>query len=637
MSELFPELDDDGDIDTPPIEAPRPLSEQTQRLFAQLRGDGPAAGGDGNVFVENIARLSRPGLAAGVESLRRFEKAFGLEGMLRSLKRTEGDAVELVAELDDGSLVSGGLVPPGEPAWKQGSTFGITYRGDALHQQLARALALFLARYDGVPYERILAQLVPDSGDEFMLESDDHESVFYAYAASSAWRRFFEGNELYRTACGSVDPRVAIIDHNDLECLYNSAPHDDRIPGFFNTPAVEQPEETGHPEHSGEQPSGEEPFSLTTDIQDRDVIVGADILVDQALESLAALPEPPTHVVVRAGCLPEVTGDDLEASVARTADRLRLPVIVTGNYDDQAGKEMGELVQRMDPRPDRELEPGTVALLGMPTFVGSRDSLALLERAGVQVRCSVLPDLAADTVEELARAQVLVHYRWERHDRTARALIERLAPARAISPPPPFGVAGTRRWLMAIAEACGRGDAMRSVLDEALAELLPRWHALQRRARRYRLGFVVEQPRWQTTFSVERKLGVPLLELITEMGFGIDILVFADAGARRDETRYDSIRIRPYSTCDELDAALADDAVAAWYTEMHYDRRLTRNGKAPFSMRQFRMGLAGAERSLAELLRLVELPFYRTYSRYLGRAFLELGDGDQAGPKGATR
>ena len=102
MSELFPELDD----------APAQPQEQP-----------PASP---SVHREIEARINRPGLAAGIESIARFEQAFGLPGMIRSLKKTDGDEIELVVELPDGQLVSGSLVPPGTRAWKQGKSFGRT-------------------------------------------------------------------------------------------------------------------------------------------------------------------------------------------------------------------------------------------------------------------------------------------------------------------------------------------------------------------------------------------------------------------------------------------------------------------------------------------------------------------------------
>ena len=89
--------------------------------------------------------------------------------------------------------------------------------------------------------------------------------------------------------------------------------------------------------------------------------------------------------------------------------------------------------------------------------------------------------------------------------------------------------------------------------------------------------------------------------------------------------QHDDIRVRWYRDLEQLDAALAAPEVVAWYSEFLYERRLTRNGKNVFSLREFAMGYGGALDSLEDLLRLANMSFYRNYSRYLGPAFSERG------------
>gem|GEM_PF-1850352 len=658
MSALFPELaghdDDAPDALAPAAEVQREeVSAATRALQAAARtrvglhahvkpalepasGDsGHARGADESegselgVHREEEVRIARPGLAAGAESLLRFERAFGLSGSIRSLKKTEGDEIELVVELEDGRLAAGSLVPPTTRAWKQGKSFGITYRGAELPSMLAKALMRFMALYDGVPFDKILAQIVPEAGDEHMLHNDYVESVFYAFAPSSGWRRFFEGTELYRGACGTQTGNVAIIDHTDIECIFNVAPYDNRLPGFFNVPTTEADADGANRTATppGFSVSGQE-HQMFTDIQDRDVIKGADKLLDEALETLADHPNRPEMVFVQSGCLPDVTGDDLEASVARTSKRLRLPVVVVGIQNDPVSGAMSQLVDTAEIAPDRALDPGSIALIGVPDFAGRRSLDELLARAGISVLTAVLPNLDRHAIELLSRAEVLVGYPWDRHRETAGRLAQRLAPARSILPGAPFGVSGTSRWLEAIGEAVGRSEAVKQALAAELEDVAPRWRALRARARRYRVGFIVDQPNWRGVLNPNRTLGVPMLPMLREMGFGVDVLVYAGTSTvKRNETHAEgNIRVRSFRSCAELDARLAETEVVAWYTEMLYDRRLTRNGKNPFSLRQFRMGLRGALESLNELVRLAELPFYRRYSRYLGRAFTELGD-----------
>lgn len=637
MSELFPEIDAYERLDAEPSHASSHTgySASTVALFEQLGGQEPApepepsAARDepgrepqesSGVYHERGARLFRPGLAAGAASLARFEQAFGLVGKIRSLKRTEGDAIEFVAEVDEqGSLAAGVLTRPGERAWKQGKSFNASYVGEQLHPLIAKALTRFMARYDGAPFELLLAQVVPDPGDEHMVAADYPESVFYAYASASAWRRFFEGTELYRGTCGGHTGNVAIIDHADIECVFNQAPTDERLPNFFNTPAVENDEL-----RAGVSVPVARPIQLFTDIGDVDVIKGADILVDEALKFIASLPNKPDSVVIQAGCLPEVTGDDIDAAAARTKDRLRLPVVAVGQHNDVAGASFGDLLERESFTLDRPLDPRGVVLLGMPAFLGRSELTDLLKRAGVNVLGIVLPEIPDHAIESLGHASVVVEYPWDRYTETMRRLGERLAPVRSLRPRPPYGFENTRRWLLSIGAAVDCRDAVEAEIAVLMAKLAPRWELLRGRARTLRVGFVIEHGNWRAALSTQRSLGVPMLELLSEMGFGIEILAYAGERGRAPEPeRFDDIHVRWYRSVDELDECLADPRVVAWYSEMYFDRRLTRNGKNSFSMRQFSMGFHGAVDTLESMLRVSNMSFYRSYGRYLGPAFLE--------------
>ncbi|MFV8753545.1 nitrogenase component 1 [Nannocystaceae bacterium ST9] len=625
-SSLFPELETSVEVAAGVDDIEPEWSAETRALFDRLAsaGDSELIAASESVYEQHRVRLSGPGIAASVAVTRRFEQALELPGMLRSLKRVDEGRIEFVAEIE-GKLYSAGLGPVDEPAWRKGKTFALTYR-DELHPRIARGLMRFLARYDGVPFATILALVEPDLADRHMLATDYLESVLYSYAPSNGWRRFFEGTELYRGTCGGHVGKVAIVDHTELECAFNHVPYEERLPGFFNVPPTEDERERDPSEPATQQ------IKLLTDIQDRDVIVGADVLLDRALESLADHPARPELVIVQAGCLPEVTGDDLQASVARTSARLRLPVVVVGQHNDPVGRSIGELVERETVELGRTLDPTLVMFVGLPAFRGRRQVFELFERAGIRVAGALLPNFDPDVVARLPAVSLFVLHPWERYEVSAKRMAARYAPARAIAPGTPFGVRGTRRWMLAIAEALGRRAEMLAVLDAAWAELAPRWAALRARARRHRLGFVVEQSSWQLALSARRSFGAPVVEQLGEMGFGLEVLAFAGTAAL-PEQRFDSLRVRSYADCDELARLLAADEVSAWYSELHYDRRLTRSGKNSFSLRHVRMGLQGAVDSLAELLDTIELPFYRRYGAYLGTAFPELGDPEHAGAR----
>ena len=113
--------------------------------------------------------------------------------------------------------------------------------------------------------------------------------------------------------------------------------------------------------------------------------------------------------------------------------------------------------------------------------------------------------------------------------------------------------------------------------------------------------------------------GVPMLEVLQEMGFTLEFLYYVG-----DDTEPDPAlpgACQGFQDAAELEELLRASEAAAFYSEYYFDRRLTRCGKAQFSVSNFRLGFEGAIDTLRQLLHVCELPFYRRYAAYLGKPF----------------
>jgi len=169
---------------------------------------------------------------------------------------------------------------------------------------------------------------------------------------------------------------------------------------------------------------------------------------------------------------------------------------------------------------------------------------------------------------------------------------------------------------MSIASALGLTQQAEAAWAERFGPLEARFRAMLRRATSYRLGIIIDQPDWQKVLASEGRLGVPIVSMLAELGFGVDIYVCTERAPKPSAS--ESLRLYAYGSYEELMDHIASADAVAFYSEMYFDRRLTRHGKNIFSMRQLRIGLEGAMISLEELLSIAELPFYRIYKDYLG-------------------
>ena len=78
--------------------------------------------------------------------------------------------------------------------------------------------------------------------------------------------------------------------------------------------------------------------------------------------------------------------------------------------------------------------------------------------------------------------------------------------------------------------------------------------------------------------------------------------------------------LKGFKTPAELERLLGEGAFDAVYSEYFFDERLSRAGKARFSLSVFEPGLRGAIASLERLLAAGRWKFYRRYAAALGEA-----------------
>ncbi len=614
------------------------------------------------------------GNRACVES---FARALALPVEVTEVEVTERDKVRFGTQRGE-TRRSIFLVHPNERAWKRVAGFGIAVEGAAVEPDLAKALMQFLARYQRASLrsfaERVRAQpevaepapatteavdargappapwndlpTSPESADARTIEpaphvpspppwndlpgtrddpeaaalaaaargeeadplrlpADMHGALFYNYGSKSGWRTFFEDHDLYRGGCSHIEGRVATVMHREIECTYNRAPDTAWGRGTFGA----------LPDEHRERPQEEWSMLVDTDLGDRDVIMGGDARLDAALDAIAAMPVRPDVVLLQSTCVPVVTGDDLEASAERARKKHRLPITVVGYIEHPHAS---ALVQQLAEMPEAP-RPDAAALIGMPRIAGVNELREVLEEAGVSLLGPMVPDLPAGAMAELGAASLLVTYDepHTRHD-VARVL-ERLAHRRAISPPPPFGPEASRRFCREIADALGRAEAFDQCWEARRAFWASTWEALVERAKEYRVGFVIERADWRS--RVERRFGVPLLDAVRAMGFGVDLYVFAREGEAVAESDDAGVRVRPYGTPEALEALLREPGVALVYSELRYDRRIPRTGHASFSLEEFRVGPTGAVATLETLLGRCEAPWFRRYGALAGTAF----------------
>lgn len=626
MSKLFPELD-------LPDAAPAPLALGPPRAIA--RPVAPPEFGRAKPITDGKDALSRalaiPTRAGHKPARVKLFDAFPKER--RILIEIEGGGWPDLAFF---------VVPRGEASGvHEGEHLTFVMRGKAIDPVRARILQHCAMRLKKTPWSSIYALAMRDPKSEPTQHGPPPEegmpmpgmvwppndvdveylnSLGFGYSPAGAWRNFIVGHENNyggiensRGYCQKVHGKIAGVSHTEIECRMSSPTGRNGTLEFWNH---------AEPDLAGETHAPDRWIELFSDLSEIDVIKGGHTKLDRMLDALVESGEEPDLVVLTSTCTTTVIGDDTVGAIERMRQKKPLRVINMAETRDVTLT----LFEQSRAKPSfltAPKVPCSINLLGLPKLVGQVGLLEMLRDAGIAVNAWILPEMRSEDVDRFMSAELTVLYDWAALDRAYEGMLSGL-PIRTVRPPPPIGIEGTRNWLATIGEGLGIRERTDRVWDAHFARHEPSWTALSRRARGYRLGFVGEERLLGRYLSSRQVFGFAVLELLEEMGFGID-LYLVPASGQLPEPRIEQAQGRRViwtASAEELERDLASADAVAFYSEIFFDRRLTRTGRNLFSVREFgRLGLEGAVDGLRRMLRACEMPFFRTYGAYFGSPF----------------
>lgn len=465
-------------------------------------------------------------------------------------------------------------------------------------------------------------------------EGERPRSLLDTWGAPDSYADFFAGGEIARSQLDSVDPSVLFqsIQHCEFECI-NVTPHAlTSTVSLVNYPWDERVREPMQPPPiAGAMDDELSDGMVTTDLTEDNVVFGNPDKLNDVLEYVTAKEDLGEKLIFFSNtCLPTVAGEDVESVVKRWEKKSGKRIL----YLTVTPRSMNNLFQTL--LVDRRLEversapppvPGSVNLIGFGGRRAAPELVELLGAAGIDVNARFLPDVRQSLVDRLPQAELNVLF----PNDTWQHIYDQLvfgSRTPHITPQAPYGFQGTRRWLEAIAGELGCSADLDATWERHIEPEQERWERLRSRAREHRLGIVVRDEESFFLTTPGRSWGVPLLETIEEMGFGIDVLIRVGnpevarrtAGLVRKMLREPSRHsIRAFDSFEFLRERLRQSEARAFLSYHFFDWRLSEAGKGAFSIQHFELGTAGAMRTLERLLGVCETPFFNRYGRFLGR------------------
>lgn len=431
----------------------------------------------------------------------------------------------------------------------------------------------------------------------------------------AGWRNFFADQD-YEVLLGYPELKMnktIYARYSDRECLYSWSGNDPRKWSFFAYP-VRVPSDS----------FGATVFrtGIVMELEERDMVLGAVEKADALVESVAkaSAGSDAEYVVYNHFCTSIVMGEDSGSITRRVEEASGLKTVCWSHGDRDQLNNFGEHFKELfakrgffDVTPD----PFAVNLFHFPTDYREAELVPLLSEMGVKANTRLFPDVDFPSMERIPFAAAHVFCSATSYQSKLPELLAGGARP-VLTVRAPYGIEDTGECLRAIARAAGREAAFEPVWKEKLRALKPEWEELSARAKEYRLAFVVSETTLPMLWELRHGQGAPMMRMIEEMGFGVDILYYDphnDGPVLGEDNR--CARLTTFRTPEDLTRLLKEGEFRAVYSDIFFDWRVSAAGKARFSSKDFEMGLEGALRSLRRLLAVCRLPFYQRYGSHL--------------------
>jgi nitrogenase iron protein NifH len=425
------------------------------------------------------------------------------------------------------------------------------------------------------------------------------------------WANFFADRESSRNYDQQVflDAPIVGVSHEDLECHFATPFFNDGHMTFHNFKWLQRRER--------EDRFGSGCVGLTTDIREADVVQGGSAKLKEAMDLALEKCAGKAAILVTTTCVPTVIGDDAVGIIEKYKAKSPVPVLFSS---PAAGQELNLLeyffkrARESEEYRKTRPRPRTVNLIGFPPGYGRDELEGLLGQVGIQVNLCMLPRLSAAEALRFAAASCHVLYPDPNIEGVYKTLFKDMD-IDLLRPPAPYGLKNTRRWVLEVARSLGAEESAEDMWARESRRVSERWEALRSRVKGRRLAFVTDRDRVPRLSNPFGMAGVPLVSMLKEMGFGIDYLVLVEGKSPDLPKGQGRHSVSWFTSSEELRKLLVEGAFDAVYSEYFYDSRLTRSGKAEFSLLDLEMGVEGCLRSLQRLGNICHWPFYERYGR----------------------
>lgn len=370
------------------------------------------------------------------------------------------------------------------------------------------------------------------------------------------------------------------------------------------------------------------------EFREEEVIFGSDAKVFNILEGIFKISQKKDiSLSIVDTCINKIIGSDLSSFITKIKKRNKsLKIVYEQHHNSPEEKkfirrEYGALIRDiLKTRKNNKIDKRTINLIGFEDDYSTRELIGILDKFfEIKVSTILFPEVDLTTLKYFFRARlhVLNHFEFYR-DIYNDVIFKNINNLDSLVLPPPYGLRQTVQWFKSITEFLGISIDKNTEWNRYYNEKMLEWKKLNQEANKFRLGLIVSDEDINSLVEPSKYIiGIPLLECLEEMGFGLNILVTSREnfdrqkklllGLFKDKKKHN---IELLNNPEKLGEWISAGDSNCIYSDFRDDMRTILNGRYSFSLFLFEKGFEGAIRTLKELLRFCKVTYFSKYQDY---------------------
>lgn len=368
---------------------------------------------------------------------------------------------------------------------------------------------------------------------------------------------------------------------------------------------------------------------VAIDFSEAEVIGGSEQRLKTTIAALKRQ-NPDLKIAFIQTCISRMIGDDVKGVLEQELNDSDL-VVLNPDFQTKSAAVDSQVwsfaLPAFEPlateRPASKSQAVNLVGLGQRDFPATDEISKLLEELGVEVNACLFPSFGEADLESFSAAPLTIANACSIVKNAFAQAAQQDTSSEWVFAPAPFGLAGTQRWATDVISRAGMEKGREAALSQLArrvrqcqCQLEPLAEALQGTSM-----LLVASSRYSAyMFDPAETFGIPLLEFLTELGMGVELLVYCDVPPPNDLLQAAEAHERiSLSTFDDPGALLeaADRSSARFMlTSIRRNASVLTMGKIPIFVQAFEMGLEGALRTAEGFIHRSRFKFVDDYRGY---------------------